>query len=527
MIDSTRADEESLHKSLKPHLASLYKGKKLLLFRDLLSFAADQDEVTKGNKQLILRMFDKLVHGFNMDGQLEPTGFWKKVGRDEILRMQREAEAATLERARSPPNREHWATEAQLEEIWRQREDMTSSGRWHEADPAQIGRIGGAVAFPVEQGGKTRVIGAELPPSDPDSDSPFAFLPVSFRRDMKQFYYQCGVADPASNAIWCQRPASKMPFGSVTSPLLGPAPKVRRTEKLPSKWSLVFSDCSVFGARTSIHECCGVSECLALILNKACNLLCTLYIDDAHCLSRKQCQVFDAAALDFVMDAMGWWFSHGKSESQNFYLQRVLVVLGMAYTLITEVKCSIQVDPKKLQSLLEKGFLLIQSIEQKRCVESDILTYKGLHRHCAQLDRTKSHLAKALDFWVDDIFVKMIVKAKERRQLLSSVHIMQRAAKKIKPYILSKDRVSAPIAHLYTDAAADNLPEVNRLLAMGRRNGLYEFSLKLGAFLVLPNGEKFSTKLHINTLPPEVANLSIGALEALAASFAASLWILI
>ena len=593
LMEKTEAEEQALHQKLKPHLQNLYKGKRLVLFRELLRIAVESDPETAAKKDVIMAMCDKLVEGFSMDGELAPTGFWKKVSEKKLAEMRAEMEATNTERSRTAPDRAHWASEEDLQELWRQREAMLASGRWHEGDVSQIGRVGGAVAFPVHQGGKVRVcidlrsqntqvlvhevirllnarataqiigklmannyrqpqffqfksdIQADIeqekvlrayleendrviaesaktasldPEPDPDSETEFAFTPVSQKRDMRQFYYQCGVADPRSNAIWFQKPT----FGkrhSTTADELGiSAPKRRKIDK--PEWVLTFSDCSVFGARTSIHECCGVSECLMLILNKAINILCTLYIDDVHCLSRRDLAVFDGAVLDFVMSAMGFWFSEGKTERQDYFLQKVLVVLGMAYTLKTQVLLTIEVEAKKLKQLLEQGIALIISIEQKRCIESDLLSYKGLYRHCTQLDRTKSYLARALDFWIGENFVRNIVRTKERRQLLTSVQTMQRAATKVKPLSMSPSSVNAPIAHVYTDAAADDLPALNELLKKGVRKGLDRFNLKVGGFLQLPSGVTKSFSMHIKELPGQVDSVSIGGLEAVAARLA-------
>eukprot|EP00392_Amoebophrya_sp_AT5.2_P005128 g5137.t1 len=424
-----------------------------------------------------MAMRDKLTQGFSMDGELPPTGFWKHVSEKKMEEMRAEMEATNTERSRTAPDRAHWASEEDLEELWRQRESMIESGRWHEGDVSRIGRVGGAVAFPVHQGGKVRVcidlrsqntqvlvtevirllnarataqiigklmannfrqpqffqfksdikadieeekvlracleendralqesakIASAAPEPDPDSETEFAFTPTSQKRDMRQFYYQLGVADPCSNAIWFQKPA----FGTRhSSTEIGPPPPKRaKLAKQKPEWFLTFSDCTAFGART--------------------------------------------------------------------------------------------------------------------CMETDLLSYKGLYRHCTQLDRTKSYLARALDFWVGENFTRNIVRTKERRQLLTSVQTMQRAATKVKPLSLSPGTVNAPIAHVYTDAAADDLPALNELLKKGVRKGFERFNLKIGGFLQLPSGVTKSFSMQIKELPGEVDSMSIGVLEAAAARLA-------
>eukprot|EP00392_Amoebophrya_sp_AT5.2_P008844 g8872.t1 len=463
-MEKTEAEEKTLHEQLKPHLRNLYKGKRLALFRELLRIAVESDPETASKKEMIMAMCDKLVEGFSMDGELPPTGFWKSVPKEKMEQMRAEMQATNTERSRTPPDRSDIQADVEREKVLR--------SYLEEND-----RI-------LTESAKTA---AMEPEADPDSETEFAFAPVSQKRDMRD------------------------ELGSSSA-------KRRKVEK--PEWVLTFSDCSVFGARTSIHECCGVSECLMLILNKAINILCTLYIDDVHCLSRRDLSVFDGAVLDFVMSAMGFWFSEGKTERQDYFLQKVLVVLGMAYTLHSHIWLTIEVEAKKLKQLLEQGIALILSIEQKRCIESNLLSYKGLYRHCTQLDRTKSYLARALDFWCGENFRRSIVLNKERRQLLMSVQTMQRAATKVKPFSMSPATVNAPIAHVYTDAAADDLPALSDLLKKGVRKGLERFNLKIGGFLQLPSGVTKSFSMHIKELPGEVDSMSIGALEAAAARMA-------
>ncbi len=591
IMEATKEEEQAVHEALKPHLKNLYNGKRLVLFRELLKLAVASDKETKAKEGLIMKMYDKLVEGFTMKGELDPTGFWKNVSEKDREKMEKDMLETDVHRSRSPPASAHWATQEQLQELWRQRTEMIASGRWHDADHGDIGEIGGAVAFPVEQGGKTRVCidlrrqntqllvseiirllnarataqiiakclsenfkqpqffqfksdikgdiaeerrlkalleeserilsdsgqtASSVPHPDPDQETTFSFLPISTKRDMRQFYYQCGVAVPSENAIWFQRPdgVASTPIASMT---MGDA---KRRKVAKPHWDLTFSDCAAFGARTSIHECCGVSECLMLILNGACRLLCTLYIDDVHCLSREAVQIVDGALLDFVMSSMGFWFSDHKTETQSHFLQKILVVLGMAYTLKTRLSLTIEVEHKKMMQLIERGVVLLLSIKEKRRKEEEVLSYKGLYRHCTQLDRTKSYLAKALDFWVGVNFARSITKQKDRRQLTTSINTMQRAAKKVKPLLLSKENVNAPVAHLYTDAAAENLTELNKLLAKGMRKGLSRFQLKVGGFLALPSGEKKSFSLQLHELPGQITQISIGVLEALAARIA-------
>ncbi|CAD7930884.1 unnamed protein product [Amoebophrya sp. A25] len=78
----------------------------------------------------------------------------------------------------------------------------------------------------------------------------YSFIPVSQKRDLEQFYYQCGVKNPLANAIWFP-----IPFTSTPS---------RRTKR---KWNLVASACSLFGSLSSVHDCVAVSESLMAVIN--------------------------------------------------------------------------------------------------------------------------------------------------------------------------------------------------------------------------------------------------------------------
>eukprot|EP00392_Amoebophrya_sp_AT5.2_P001216 g1218.t1 len=351
---------------------------------------------------------------------------------------------------------------------------------------------------------------ADLPDEDdPDYETCFAFLPFSQKRDLIRFYYQSGARDPKMSGIFFAKPFSKC---AEQPDAADPPPKRRKKTR---EWILVFSTVAVFGSRTSIYECVHVSEALMAILNGPLKLLSTMYIDDVHAIGREEIQDEDAALLDLFFAESGWWSSSEKKELQT--RQRAFVVLGMAYTFVGELKLSVCVNPAKVVELLKKGRLLIESIDKKCCKEKAVLNYKGLYRHVAQLDRLKVAKAKALDFWVGEKFDRAIKKAGDRRQLRISVAEMQDAASRIAPKILSTAKSTQQVAHLYTDAAGENLAELSRLLATGMRSGFEEHDMFIGGFLALPSGEKKAFKMQISSFPQEVTKVTIGLLEAAAA----------
>eukprot|EP00392_Amoebophrya_sp_AT5.2_P011290 g11365.t1 len=357
---------------------------------------------------------------------------------------------------RSLPTRDHWATDDELAECWKQMKQMVEDGLWFVGDVAEIG-VNGATACEImlaclsktghsphfmqnrqdvahdvdhERALREKISQdfdmmfrardlSQLPDEDdPDEETTFSFLPVSQKRDLVRFYYQCGSKDPKLSGIFFAKPFS---------------------------------------------------------------------------------------------------LSHPRSEGEP---KKALVILGMAYTLVLEIKIKAQVNPAKVLELLKKGRALILDIDNKCVKERATLNYKGLYRHVAQLDRLKIALAKALDFWQGKNFSVSIKKQSDRRQLRQSVLAMQDAATRVAPKILSAARSNMPVAHLYTDAAAENLSELSRLLQTGQRDGFEEFGLFLGGFLALPSGEKLAFKFQVTRFPQEVTKVTIGLLEAAAARIA-------
>eukprot|EP00392_Amoebophrya_sp_AT5.2_P002923 g2928.t1 len=619
LAKETEQQNKSVHAHLKPHLKRVYEGKNFPLMRKLLEMSLDRTPSLQPERGNVLSIVTKLIQGFKQTGDLQPSGFWKRLPLAQVLAKKKEALSARPERTRQPPTGPHWASEDLIENMWAQRDKRLAQGIWHEAPQSSVGRIGAAKAFPVVKNEKIRVyatkemeirdsirihddllkkatdvglysnprpLGAGGWGRDPnfehDDGSEYGFNPQMAKDDMEAFYYQSGVQEPALNAVWFPVPFSvsrpriddsplpppateasssyrdpppplpmdllarsrddkfpcppRMPFGTAYSEMRsglggaaqakakgkgkGPRPRdpVVDGQGRARRWQLVLSDVALFGSLSSVYDCVTVSESLQLIVAKILVLVATIYIDDIHLFSRCMSSKTDRALLQFLFVLLGWKISPEKSEDQFQNAQRLITVLGVSYTWRDLNVTEVTIEDRTAQECLKWGQALLVS---KHVEQKELERYRGLYRHCLQLKRTQSFLAKALDQWRADAFFKLVKRVKERASLMGSVRGMQDAARRVAPIAVSRLTSLNPIVHGYTDAAGDDAQEANIAIqwarAAGRPVDLTPFSVRIGGFLNLAPTEERAFSCTLTTVPDWVSDVNIGVLEALAA----------
>eukprot|EP00392_Amoebophrya_sp_AT5.2_P018761 g19384.t1 len=156
-LHSDLAVEEALeHTTCKPHCKEVYKSKNFLWMERLAKWALELCPDIKHRKAEALSFFDKVKAGLVTEGEITPSGFWRFLPEADTLAKISAAQAEAKTRPAQKP-REHWASEDQIKEMWRQTEGMIAKGLWERVDISTAPKpIRASKCFPVEQG-KTRL----------------------------------------------------------------------------------------------------------------------------------------------------------------------------------------------------------------------------------------------------------------------------------------------------------------------------------------------------------------------------------
>eukprot|EP00392_Amoebophrya_sp_AT5.2_P019227 g19981.t1 len=147
--------EKLEHMQFPPHLVTLYRDKCFLFMERLAVWAIAESPDLQPRKQEILSIFEKMKKGLSTRGEISPSGFWRLLPEDERQANRMEAEAEIRNQTSRKPY-DHWASEAQIEEMLRQTEKNIHKGIWKVLNISQEGAEAKKV-FPVEQGNKTRL----------------------------------------------------------------------------------------------------------------------------------------------------------------------------------------------------------------------------------------------------------------------------------------------------------------------------------------------------------------------------------
>eukprot|EP00392_Amoebophrya_sp_AT5.2_P015711 g15927.t1 len=526
LSEETKPQNESVRAHLKPHLKRVYAGKNFPLLRKLLEMSIDRTPSLQSERGNILTIVTKLIQGFKQTGDLQPSGFWKRLPMSQILEKKREALSARPERTRQPPTGPHWASEDLIENMWAQRDKRITQGIWHEAAHDAIGRIGAAKAFPVCKNGKTRVFkdgnpdwfqykqhiradttkemeirdsirirdellqrshSVELfgtpqplgpkgwgqePDFDCDDGSEYGFNPQMAKDDMEALYYQSGVQDPSLNAIWFPVPFSVSHPRDDDRPLPPPATEQASSSRDPAPplpMDLL--------ARSRDDK-----------FPRPQMAFGTTHSDQAFAAGLASAVQAKAKGKGKAKGPKAPVISPEKSEDQFANNQRLITVLGISYTWRDLNTAEVTVEDRTAQECLKMG---------------------------------QTFLAKALDQWRADAFHKLVKRVKERASLMGSIRGMQDAARRVAPTVVSRLDSLSPIIHGYTDAAIDDAREANIAIewarAAGRPVDLTPFNVRIGGFLNLAPADEMAFSCTLTTVPHWVRDVSIGVLEALAA----------
>ncbi|CAD7922203.1 unnamed protein product [Amoebophrya sp. A25] len=139
---------------MQPHLQITYAGKNFAfshkLLKSAVEIASTSDRGISDNADTILKWKDKLVAGITMEGEVEPSGFWRLLPEDKI-EAQRALAAEAASREKLPPEDDHWADEEDIVKLWEQKEKMQKKGLWLPMASSALTHLGGAKPFPVHQ----------------------------------------------------------------------------------------------------------------------------------------------------------------------------------------------------------------------------------------------------------------------------------------------------------------------------------------------------------------------------------------
>eukprot|EP00392_Amoebophrya_sp_AT5.2_P000930 g932.t1 len=579
-------------------MSRLYEGKSFRFLEQLAREATAEYPELHEKREDVVSIVQKLRDGLISKGDIRPTGFWQPKPEKEVLAQREAAQLAETLKPRGPP-KEHWCSEDQAKEMWRQTKNHLDAGRWElrgTTDDPSTGAGGShPLVFPVVQHEKIRMCvdlrkknerviaqekmrlmgvrasleaicrlmsskaeqasllqfkddikrDVELEKADREfiksmaraereqmakrdlenmerswriAQQPavlaneagvdFGFIPHSAKRDLSGYYYQYGVRNPSENSLWVPMPREPGEAAGA-----------------PRRWALVESSCALFGALVSVYDCVHGSELLMLILNGWLSLCVTIYIDDLHLSSRPQALASDEHVMDLFLLLAGFWQSEEKRESHSA-LQRLLVVLGMAYELSSDSRqLRVKIPKEKVERLHRMGREILESFKPRAVNFEKLLSFRGLFRHVAQLSNALNNVVKGLDQWADEDFFGRAIKSRHQRASLKRlVRNLLRGQRMQSDKVLEKQLFEKPFAHVYTDASVERVKELSALLRQGRRTGFDEFQMWIGGILVLPDGTRRTFKVQLTRLPKFINYVHIGVLELLAVRVALHMW---
>eukprot|EP00392_Amoebophrya_sp_AT5.2_P011754 g11839.t1 len=519
--------EQLEHMQFPQHLMQLYRDKRFLFMEKLARWAINDSPELQGRRAEILSIFDKMKKGLSTRGEISPSGFWRLLPEGQQAANRREAEEeAQTQKSRKPYD--HWASEQQIEEMLRQTEKNIAKGIWRVLNIAQDGAEAKKV-FPVEQGNKTRLC------CDFRMHNLMLFALEKMRmlgvRATQEVMARC--MSPFADQCSLTAFKSDLKADVETEKQNREATKQSATDEAVARYKADFNFLvsSAQKLETRIEETVLGGESFSfipfskvhmLIVSRILKVITTIYIDDLHSHSRELMVAQDAELISLYLSLAGWPETVEKSESHDRVRQRSLVVLGIAYELGPDARwISMSVDPTRIARLLDMGKTLKQQLVSKK-VEFDLLdSFKGLLRHVAQLVPTFNHLVRGLDCWtVEEYFQAHIRCEKERRALGALISLLLSCVPFAQKVQLNPTFFDMPIAHVYSDAAVENVKELSALLKTGVRTGLQRFKMKIGALLVKPDGETEFFSCDIDSLPGFCDRMHIGVLECLACRIA-------
>eukprot|EP00392_Amoebophrya_sp_AT5.2_P018449 g18989.t1 len=456
--------EKLEHMQLPQHLAQLYKDKCFLFMERLALWAINDSPELLSRKDEILSIFAKMKRGLSTRGEISPSGFWRLLPESQQAANERESEEeAQRQKFRKPYD--HWASEEQIDEMLRQTEKNISKGIWRvlniSHDDVEAKKV-----FPVEQGNKTRLC----------CDFRMRNLMLYALEKMRML----GVRATQEVMARCMSPfADQCSLTAFKSDLKADV-ETEKHNREATKQSA--QDEAVARYKADFDFLASAAQKLENKIEET-----ALGGDSFSFIPFST----DAELISLYLSLAGWPETVEKSESHDRQRQRSLVVLGIAYELGPDARwISMSVDPTRIEKLLHMGKTLRLQLAAKK-VELELLdSFKGLFRHVAQLVPTFNHLVRGLDCWTAEEYFQAHIRCeKERRALGALIGLLLSCVPFAQRVKACPSFFDMPIAHVYSDAAVENVKELSSLLKKGVRAGFERFKMKIGALLVKPDGD--------------------------------------
>ena len=163
---SAQAEDLNLHykNMMPPHVANIMKGRPLGLFELLLRKAVASDDELSESAETILDFPRRAAVGFKMGGDIECSGFWRRVkcvepGMENSFKSVNEAYNEYKKAAKWHLPESHFTTSDERVEMLRQAEVCVSKGLWTPISFSDAKAMKGAPptrGFAVHQKGKIR-----------------------------------------------------------------------------------------------------------------------------------------------------------------------------------------------------------------------------------------------------------------------------------------------------------------------------------------------------------------------------------
>eukprot|EP00392_Amoebophrya_sp_AT5.2_P017471 g17831.t1 len=488
-----KKQEASDHLLMPGHLRDLYAKKSLRFIEAMGRRAAARFPETAEKADDIVSIVDRTRQGLMHKGHLPPTGFWRAQKEDFLKSQEEAAELAAAEPPSRPPA-EHWCPEEDIEEMWRQTQKHIDSGLWRvvafsDEDKARDEK-GHPIAFPVHQHGRVRVC-------------------VDFRKKNRR------VIVHEKMRLVGVRGAIEI-ISRLLSPHSTHLALIQHKDDVTADTNLEKADREVLrevlaSARADSVRADAQRAAAAVQKRDAS--------DRSRIMPFRELMVAsDNSLLDLFLELSGFDQAPEKHECHSLRMQRILTVLGVAYTLEKfSDGISLSIAAEKIQRLHHMGNTLLVQFKTKSVDFDLLLSFRGLCRHSAQLNLQLAHIVRGLDKWAEaEQFNGWIKQRKFRqslRRLTRTLLFLQRkqVSRRLAPKLLDM-----PTAHLYTDASLEDMQSLNEKLRKGDHGAIKAHGAWIGGVIVLPCGKRRAFRIQVTSLPKHVNYCHIGILEFLA-----------
>lgn len=265
-----------------------------------------------------------------------------------------------------------------------------------------------------------------------------AFAPFLAKLDFRRYYFQFAVRTPKLNvaAVW------------------DPFMKKYRFFEMPA--------CQ-FGSLFSIFYACRVSELLSRIATVLLCVVTVIYIDDSIIMSREDIAE-DAALLGLLFSILGFDPSSNKEECMiverggTKTYHEALTILGLAYRRVSDVVFTISPTIEKALKVRRLCDEAIEALKDGRGSIKMLEPIVGLLIFMVYFSGSKELLGKVLRLskWtVPKIFYNAIREKRQRARLQVDLEDLAIEAQRIRPLVLSPERLDGERKKIWTDASLE------------------------------------------------------------------------